>query len=561
MATILDSKVFALALMGKLSQPEHIQAQPRFGMCQRGSAKVKLKHGSGKIRNVAFTPDGRGLAVASTDSVVRLYDLSVRSPTITRQAHQGIVFTSDFSPNGQLLATGSHDTSIVLWDTFTGKAIDTLPGRRQEAHVRGDFSPFSLSFSPDGRTIASGSSDGMVKLWDMRTRQVKATLSEQSRVASLCFGPEGRTVAAGMKDGAIAVWDVGSKQPVVSISGHENSVGSIGLSPNGKILASGSGDRSIKLWDVPSGRERATLLGHSGGIFELDFSSDGKTLVSGSYDTTIRLWDIQTGTEKATLRGHTKGVSMVCFSSDGQCLASCSWDGTVRLWDVTTGEEQAILRAAGSGEESVWTVAISSNGDWIASGKFRGTLDFWDCRAPRFHALLMGHENDVQNVRFNTDGTKLQSTDVKGNSVFWDLHTGNRLTENVTDSFPLESSRSPDEKLVVKIVGRNIYLIDATTHRQNGQRWVDSLVSQPKLFAGDQAWAGTRESYRQLVDVKPSTSLAWTELMDVTWWDDWTNGRSLDSAMAIYPEARKALGEGLSGTWGRSRPRIVVSID
>ncbi|MDJ0898785.1 MAG: hypothetical protein QNJ55_08230, partial [Xenococcus sp. MO_188.B8] len=144
-------------------------------------------------------------------------------------------------PDGTILASGSFDRTIKLWNVETGQEIRTLQGH--------DGSVWSVSFSPDGTILASGSSDDTIKLWNVETGQEIRTLQR-----------------------------------------HDGSVFSVSFSPDGTILASGSFDRTIKLWNVETGQEIRTLQGHDSNVYSVSFSPDGTILASGSFDRTIKLW-------------------------------------------------------------------------------------------------------------------------------------------------------------------------------------------------------------------------------------------------------------------------------
>jgi hypothetical protein len=155
----------------------------------------------------------------------------------------------------------------------------------------------SVAFSPDGKLLASGSSDQTVKLWDVKSGELGRTLSGHADgVRSVVFGPDSRTLASGSWDHTVKLWDVKSGElGRTPLSGHASGVLSVVFSPDGRTLASGSWDHTVKLWDVKSGEVRRTLRGHAGTVSSVVFSPDGRTLASGGLDSTARIWDIVSG--------------------------------------------------------------------------------------------------------------------------------------------------------------------------------------------------------------------------------------------------------------------------
>jgi WD40 repeat protein len=288
----------------------------------------------------------------------------------TLTGHSHWVLSVAFSPDGQTLASGSHDKTIKLWDVKTGKLRYTLRGH--SGSVR------SVAFSPDGQTLASGSGDKTIKLWDVKTGKLRDTLSGHSgSVVSVAFSPDGQTLASGSYDKTIKLWDVKTGKVRHTLTGHFNWVYSVAFSPDGQTLASGGDDKTIKLWDVQTGKVRHTLTGHSEWVRSVAFSADGQTLASGSCDKTIKLWDVRTGNLHRTLTAHSDWVCSVAFSPDGQTLASGSWDNTIKLWDVQTGKVRHTLTGH---SDWVRSVAFSPDGQTLASGSYDNTIKIWRLR-------------------------------------------------------------------------------------------------------------------------------------------------------------------------------------
>ena len=308
-------------------------------------------------------------------------------PSTILEGHTDSVGSVAFSPNGQILASGSSDRTIRLWDVTTRKTIRTLKGHTDSVR--------SVAFSPDGSTIASGSGiwiwmgtggDNTIRLWDTETGNHIRTLTKHTKaVKSVAFSVDGSTIASGSLDSTIRLWDAETGNHIHTLTEHEDYVHSVVFSPDGQTLASGSGSSTIRLWDVGAGAVKRTLNTNSDySILSLSFSPDGRMLASGSGWTDysgqvrrfgrIRLWDVGTGTLKYTLTGHEGYVNSVAFSPDGKTLASGSDDGTIKLWDVSTG----LIKNTLMGHRNwVASVAFSPNGTTLASGSGDNTIRLW----------------------------------------------------------------------------------------------------------------------------------------------------------------------------------------
>jgi len=303
------------------------------------SSSATLKGHFGSVNSVAFSPDGKLLASASEDGMIKLRNAAVGAAgSVLRTLNAGLfwaAFSVAFSPDSKLLASGWGNGVIKLWDAEAwGAPLQTL---------KGDFTRVkSVAFSPDGKLLASGSLDGKVRLWDAAAGLMLQTLEGHSdSVESVAFSPDGKLLASGSKDWTAKLWDVeAGGLALQTLKGHSGAAKSVAFSPDGKLLALGSKDGTIRLWDATAVLEAdsalRTLEGHSGSVRSVSFSPDSKLLASGSEDKTIKLWDAEAGVSALqTLTGHSNWVNSVVFSPDGKLLASGSKDGRVRLWATT----------------------------------------------------------------------------------------------------------------------------------------------------------------------------------------------------------------------------------
>ncbi len=392
------------------------------------------------VWSVAFSPNGKILASGSGDRTIKLWNVETGQEIKSLTGHSGWVYSAAFSPDGKTLASGSSDNSIKLWNVESGQELKSLAGHSSLVS--------SVAFSPDGKIIASGSADKSIKLWNVETGQeIKALTGHSGSANSVAFSSDGKTIASGSYDNSIKLWNVENGQELKSLASHSDYVESVVFSPDGKTIVSGSRDKTIKLWNVETGQEIKSLTGHSDSVLSVTFSLDGKTLASGSSDNSIKLWNVESGQELKSLEGHTESISSVAFSPDGKTLASGSYDNSVKLWSVESGQE---TKSPAGHSESVMSVAFSPDGKTLASGSWDKTVKLWNVESGQELKSLVGHSSRIESVAFSPDGKMLASAEIYDKTIkLWNVESGQELKSFTGHSDWIESvAFSPDGKTI-----------------------------------------------------------------------------------------------------------------
>ena len=447
-------------------------AKLRLGKGSVGAAQYSPYMREGSMDNMQYSPDGTLLAVASSIGVW-LYDTETYQERALLTGHTRLVSSVCFSTDGRILASGSWDETVKLWDVATGTLQRTFNSFGSVTGVH--FSPdgrtlavesssedswgitlldvitgtprtwldsdvLSMDFSPDGQTLANSSYvDDKVRLWDVATgtllRTFKGHTDTRSRVHanSVRFSPDGETLVSASQTATrryrdklylIRLWDVASGEPLKEIIVSTDTVSSVRWSADGQTLARGNLDGTIRLWDGATGEPVKMLIAHTDAVTSMCWSPDGQTLASASQDGTIRLWDVETCLPRHTFTGHTSRASSMDWSSDKQMLVYSNYaDGKVWLWDVETGIPRPTFHARI--DEEGRSLSLSADGQMLAIASDDTTIRLWDVATDTLRYTLPGHTRYVSSLCFSTDAQMLASGswDIR----LWDIATGASL--------------------------------------------------------------------------------------------------------------------------------------
>ena len=412
------------------------------------------------IISVVFSPDGQMIVSGSEDGTVRLWDLKgnlIREPF----QHEEAVYSVTFSPNGQIIVSGSEDGTVRLWD---------LKGNPISEPFQHEKAVYSVTFSPNGQMIVSGSEDGTVRLWDLKGNPISEPFQHEEAVYSVTFSPDGQIIVSGSEDGTVRLWDL-KGNPISEPFRHEKLVSSVAFSPDGQIIVTGSHDKTLQLWDI-KGNPISELFRHKEPVISVAFSPDGQMIASVSANidnlnddnrTVVRLWDLKGNPIGKPFLKYEFVILSVAFSPDGQMIATGGGgDSTLCLWDLKGNQ----IGEPFQHEKLVSSVAFSPDGQIIVTGSYDKTLRLWDIKGNLISEPLKGHEEAVSSVAFSPDGQMIVSGSWDETMRFWDFK-GNPISKPLREytSESLSVAFSPDGQMIASRADTIVQLWDLKGNR------------------------------------------------------------------------------------------------
>lgn len=322
---------------------------------------------------IAFSPDG-GLLAVGKQAALRLWSLPAGKPYLPEEfkgtAHA--IVSLAFDATGEVLASASSDSIVRQWDIKTGKILPVkYQGHKQYLN--------NVTLQPTGRLALSSGSLGDVHVWNRDTgkleNEFEIPLKPLYRVA---WNPDGKLVAAINGSADIGIWDPLNAKELRKLSGHLGQVVGIAFDRTGERLASASHDKTVRIWQTATGKLQHTLRGHLFGSSSVAFSPDGQTLVSTGPDKTVKMWNLESLDDRPKFKGLDALPAATALSPDGGRVAlGFAPDYQVKIWDLTPGSEPIALAEPIRGLSELVFSADSSR---LATTTDAGAIKVWDTR-------------------------------------------------------------------------------------------------------------------------------------------------------------------------------------
>ncbi|MGH3876941.1 MAG: WD40 repeat domain-containing protein, partial [Actinophytocola sp.] len=354
----------------------------------------------------------------------------------------------DVNPDGSLMAIGSTEGEVVLWDVERRRALDV------DIAVQGTV--LAVRFSPDGRQLATSSlvtddpEASGVRVWEVPSgRPVSEVADANPAIGPVAWRPDGAAVASLSADaagtGGVAEWDPVTGKLIRWVARGAFDATSVAYTADGRRLALGRADGSVELWDAQRGRRLGRHTDHADNarkasdLIPVQVTASREFIASSSVvDNMIRLWDPRTGAPVRAFPDVTRhvsdpgqGPSSLAFNPDGGVLYTNSDPETLTTWSPINGTYLGSLphgpRAGTTVGHTVIALAVSRDGRTRVGVNSDGTVLRWHTNAS-WHSSPNG---SIMSLAFRADGKTVSAGDADGGLYSWHTATGDQTDDSV----------------------------------------------------------------------------------------------------------------------------------
>ena len=381
-------------------------------------------------RAAAFSPNGELIVSGSADGTVRLWNAGNGAPQAILGLHDGAVMTVSFSPNGKYVASRARDHTVTLWDTKALKKVgDTMNGEQNVAGVLFGVDGARIVYKEGGVTTYTPNHVSSNAIESEDDHDVRWGLA-YSRDVAVSYGGR-RVVSTTNGDMTLFDSDDGTTRRVPI--GPEYDMKRVAFHPDAEIFVLGDSEGRLHLWNAANPKEIGEpFAGHNGSISSVAFSPDGTRIISAGSDNALRLWHVESGSPIGEPWHHQETVARLAFSPDGTRIASAAYaydrnehrdvNHEVAVWDANTG--LPIHVSPLRNEVRVESIVFSPDGRFIVSSDVEGTVQYWDVVANEStFAKMEKQEASYSQISFKQDGKLVGIVVGEDATQLWDVKT------------------------------------------------------------------------------------------------------------------------------------------
>lgn len=328
------------------------------------------------------------------------------------KGHTDTVDAVALSPDGAVVATGSFDKTVKLWNPATGSLLRTYGG--QQGH-QGQV--LAVAFSPRGDQLASGGTDNTARLWDVPVSVPGKTFVHTGAVNRVAVAADGKTFAVAGGDGVIKLFPQGEEKGALELKGHVGAVTGIGFTQNNQFLISTGADRTIRFWTPANGKAVASYTTGTADVIGLAVNPNNQAAYTTSADGVLKFWQVPPPAEPKSPPTAKDAVTALAVTPDGATALYSSADKTATLFTVANGQQAGTFTGA---RGAIDAVALSPDQQTVAAGCGDGNVILWD-RQGKVKGQTAGHSGGVTAVHFHPSQALLVSAGADGTVKGWNL--------------------------------------------------------------------------------------------------------------------------------------------
>ena len=486
------------------------------------------------VNSIAFDPRGEWIATGDDAGVVNIWSATTGQLSETYEQNSAAVVAVAFSPDGRFLAMAS-DTVVAIWNRADGSTQVLQHDRRVLA----------LAFQPGSNRIATGAGN-TVRLWDLQTISPTGEIlyTHEGLVRALTFSDDGSRLASASADNTAIVWGVELQSALEPSLQHPGNVLSVDFDNTGTRLATSTDEGAAYLWQVAaspgrsdgSRRPLSSFAQHSGVVWGAQFDQESRRVVTAAEDGALKVWSFMApGLSPLVTLDHrvvqsSGPVRSLGISGDGQVLLSGTVDGIATVWDGTTGT----MKSTKDLEAPVRSSVFNDTGNVGAFGADNGKTAIVNVK----RAIVQGPQlsSAVRAMAFNSSGTILAVGDIAGAAVLWDM------TKSTSSALPhfgagvTALAFSPDDRWLV-VAGADGSLHLGRVDSKSGMVEFDS--TGPISYSGPIRDLAFSPVGNGLVTVDELDGLLVRQLKDVVGPPDHFDGTAPARAVAVSPDGNQ----------------------
>lgn len=451
--------------LGNPDRPYVPEAEIALRNATKTSTAMLIGH-KGTINSLSYNPQDNSLLSTSGgkegDGEIRLWDCKTGKCIQTFEGYSYPVYQAEFSPDRQIIASCSWDSTVRFWSVQDCKCICELYHKD---------SVNSLAFNKTGEEIASVSRDGIIKIWSTKTYKCIRQFDCISNSIHIVYSKFNNRLFSVSQNDAIRIWDTRNGTCIATIK--DDNVSDFALSPDEQHIAIASKGNGIMIWEIDSLRLVKVLKFGGHFITSLSYSPTGITIITTSNDNTIRIWNVRSGKCIKKIKNDCN-VDYAIFGRNDNQIMYVSKEKDINIRELDYEHPKQMFKT----QTSIKQVVFSQDSNLILA-VCNNTILLWDAISGIFIRKFNGHGDIIDSAVFNSKGDTIISSSRDKTIRFWDVSTGKcsyifPQTESVKS---IILSKRNDTLIILSNEG-TIRLWDFRFKREKG------LVKLPKYYVG-----------------------------------------------------------------------------